>query len=50
MVDSVVWAQYINVTDTHTDRHVAIATTVPQHCVGRYHFISQDTFITNAGE
>jgi len=29
MIDSVVWAQYINVTDRHTDRqtdsHVAIA-------------------------
>jgi len=25
MIDSVVWAQYINVTDTQTDSHVAIA-------------------------
>jgi len=25
MIDSDVWAQYINVTDTHTDSHVAIA-------------------------
>jgi len=25
MIDSVVWAQYINVTDTHTDSHVATA-------------------------
>jgi len=25
MIDSVVWAQYINVTDRHTDSHVAIA-------------------------
>jgi len=24
-IDLVVWAQYINVTDTQTDRHVAIA-------------------------
>jgi len=24
MIDSVVWAQYINVTDRHTDSHVAI--------------------------
>jgi len=25
MIDSVVWVQYINVTDKHTDSHVAIA-------------------------
>jgi len=25
MIDSVVWAQYINVTDRHTDSHVAVA-------------------------
>jgi len=25
MIDSVVWAQYINVTDRQTDRHIAIA-------------------------
>jgi len=25
MIDSVVWAQYINVTDRHTDSHVALA-------------------------
>jgi len=25
MIDSVVWAQYINVTDRHTDSHVATA-------------------------
>jgi len=40
MIDSVVWAQYINVTDTHhnswhTDSHVAIANAAPTHCVGR---------------
>jgi len=29
MIDSVVWAQYINVTDAHTDSHVAIANAVP---------------------
>jgi len=29
MIDSVVWAQYINVADTHTDRHVVIAMAVP---------------------
>jgi len=34
MIDSVVWAQYINVTDRHTDSHVAIPTAVPTHCVG----------------
>jgi len=34
MIDSVVWAQYINVTDTHTDSHVAIANApAPTHCV-----------------
>jgi len=35
MIDSVVWAQYSNVTDTQTDRHVAVANTAPTHCVGR---------------
>jgi len=43
MIDSVVWARYINVTDTqtdtqrdtHTDSHVAIANVAPTHCVGR---------------
>jgi len=34
-IDSGVWAQYINVTDTQTDSHVAIANAVPTHCVGR---------------
>jgi len=32
-IDSVVWAQYINV--THTDSHVAIADTAPTHWPGR---------------
>jgi len=31
MTDLVVWAQYINVTDSH----VAIANAAPTHCVGR---------------
>jgi len=31
MIDSVVWAQYINVTDRQTDRHVAIANSMPIH-------------------
>jgi len=35
MIDSVVWAQYINVTDRHTDSHVAVANAAPTHCVGR---------------
>jgi len=39
MIDSVVWAQYINVTDRQTDRqtdrYVTIADAVPTHCVGR---------------
>jgi len=35
MIDSVVWAQYINVTDRHTDSHVATANDAPTHCVGR---------------
>jgi len=34
IIDSVDWAQYINVTDTHTDSHVAIANATPTHCVG----------------
>jgi len=33
MIDSVVWAQYINVTDAHTDSHVAIANAAPAHCI-----------------
>jgi len=35
MIDSVVWAQYINVTDTRTDSHDAVANAAPTHCVGR---------------
>jgi len=35
MIDSVVWAQYINVTDTQTDSHVATANAAPTQCVGR---------------
>jgi len=35
MIDSVLWVQYINVTDTHTDSHVAIANAAPTHCVRR---------------
>jgi len=31
MIDSVVWAQYINVTHTYIDSHVAIANAVPTH-------------------
>jgi len=31
MIDSVVWAQYINVTDRQTDSHVAVANVVPWH-------------------
>jgi len=33
MIDSVVWAQYINVTDTQTYSHVATANAAPTHCV-----------------
>jgi len=47
MIDSVVWAQYINVTDIQTDRqrdrqadsHVAIANAAPTHCIGRQNYI-----------
>jgi len=35
MIDSAVWEQYINVTDTQTDSHLTIANAVPTHCVGR---------------
>jgi len=46
MIGSVVWAQYINVTDRHTDSHVAIANAAPTHCVGRQklktHFLRPD--------
>jgi len=31
MIDSVVWAQYVNVTDTRTDSHVAIANAASTH-------------------
>jgi len=31
MIDSVVWAQYINVTDRQTDSHVAMANAAPTH-------------------
>jgi len=34
MIDSVVWAQYVNVIDRHTDSHVAMANAAPAHCVG----------------
>jgi len=32
MIDSVVWAQYINVTDRHADSHVTVANAAPMHC------------------
>jgi len=39
MMDSVIWAQFINMTDgetnIHTDSLVAIANAAPTHCVGR---------------
>jgi len=35
IISSVVWAKYINVTDTQTDRHVVIANAAPTHCAGR---------------
>jgi len=35
MIDSVVWAQHINVTDTQTHSHVATANAMPRHRVGR---------------
>jgi len=39
MIDPVVWAQYINVTDAHTDRQthsqMATANAAPTHRVGR---------------
>jgi len=35
MIDSVVWTQCINVTDRHTDSHVAIANAAPTHYVVR---------------
>jgi len=53
MIDSVVWAQYINVTDRHTDRqthrhtdrhtdsHVAIANAAPKPRVGRQNEINR---------
>jgi len=45
MIDSVVWAQYINVTHSHvamtwqTHCHVAVANAAPTHCVGRQKWI-----------
>jgi len=35
VIDSVVWAQYINVTDRHTDSHVAMEIAALIHCVER---------------
>jgi len=36
MIDSVVWTQYINVTDRHTDRQTDTSPNdVSTHCVGR---------------
>jgi len=35
MIDSVVWAQCINVTDTQTDREVTVANAATTHCVGQ---------------
>jgi len=35
MIDSVVWAQYINVTDRQTDSHVAIAIVALVHRIER---------------
>jgi len=35
MIDSLAWTQYINVTDTQTDSHAAIADAAPMHSVGR---------------
>jgi len=35
IIDSVVWAQYVNVTDKLTDGHVAIANSAQMHCVVR---------------
>jgi len=33
MIDSVIWAQHINVTDTQTDSHVTTANAAPTHCI-----------------
>jgi len=35
MIDSVVWAQYINVTDRQTDSHVAVANAAQRPGIGR---------------
>jgi len=35
MIDSVVWSQYNNVTDTHTDSHVAIANAASTHFIAQ---------------
>jgi len=35
MIDSVAWAQYINVTDKHTDSYVAIANAASKQCTER---------------
>jgi len=40
MIDLVVWAQYINVTDTETDSHVATANAAPTHSIGRHENLS----------
>jgi len=40
MIDSVIWTQYIKVTETHTDSHVAVAANpAPTHCTERQNVI-----------
>jgi len=49
MIDSVVWAQYINVTDTHTDSHVAIPNASPtQYASGNKNWVSSFRWGTSA--
>jgi len=35
MIDSIVWAAYINVTDRQTDSHVAMVNAAPTHYAER---------------
>jgi len=47
MIDSVVWAQYINSTDTHAHSHVAIANAALTHCVERQNVNTFSWFFTH---
>jgi len=52
LIGSLVWAQYINVKDTQTDSHVAIANVAPMHCVGwqKLYVMLERNYVVGFGE